>query len=248
MQPDADLEAARIKAIQDNAERLGLTWRLRVAKVSPTPAATPNAAAVTIDGDSESIPAVSMIGPLFGDQRVYVITSPPAGNHIVGLVDAELPPYIMDANQTGTGLAATSAGGVEAAIASANYAVEPTFVFPPGYVFELLLSGLLVSDNNTDIVNIRGRKGAQTTTGTLLASHQMITNGGTSGIAFNFISHFVNSGAEAVSTKLSMSIIRVAGTGAVYLFGPSPAGLTVRVIRMGPISRLPGLAAIAPSV
>ncbi len=85
---DAGLEMARIKAIQDNAQRLGLTWQLRLATVLPNTTGTANSSPVVMDGDTAAIDAVSMIGPLQGGMRVYVITSPPAGNHIVGMADA----------------------------------------------------------------------------------------------------------------------------------------------------------------
>ena len=85
-QPDSETgdEVARIKAIQDNAERLGLTWGLRPATV------TSNADPVMAryDGDGETIAMVSMIGVLNVGQRVYAIRVPPSGNYIVGAVAA----------------------------------------------------------------------------------------------------------------------------------------------------------------
>ncbi|HET6482261.1 MAG TPA: hypothetical protein VFG35_19820 [Actinoplanes sp.] len=100
MQPDVPtdtgVEVARIKALQDNAQRLGLTWQLRPATVvsGPNPA-TANRVTIVMDGDVGSTPApieaVSMIGPLAFGMRVYVIISPPAGNHVVGLVDGQPP-------------------------------------------------------------------------------------------------------------------------------------------------------------
>jgi hypothetical protein len=91
MQPDAsagsDLEAVRIKALQDNAGRLGLTWDLRTATV--VQGLDANAALIVFDGDGnpEGIQAVSMVGPLLAGQRVYAITSPPSANHVVGVVE-----------------------------------------------------------------------------------------------------------------------------------------------------------------
>lgn len=91
MQPESSggLEVARLQAVADNADRLGLVWQLRLATVQAAPVATTDAATIIIDADTEPIQAKSMVGPLQVGMRVWVITSPPAGNHIVGLVDGK---------------------------------------------------------------------------------------------------------------------------------------------------------------
>lgn len=69
-----------VQAVQDNAERLGLTWRRRRATItSPDPTGI-------IDADTEPIAMTSLIGNVRPGQRVYVDTVPPSGNFIVGLV------------------------------------------------------------------------------------------------------------------------------------------------------------------
>lgn len=74
----ADQAAATASAIADNAERLGLIWRLR-------PATVIDATTLTVDGDTEPIAWTdSLIGPAAPDQRVWVATVPPSGNYIVG--------------------------------------------------------------------------------------------------------------------------------------------------------------------
>ncbi len=82
-QPDTESgdEVARVKAIQDNADRLGLTWGLRPATVT---SADPVQA--RYDGDSEAIGMVSMVGVVAVGQRVYAIRVPPSGNYIAGVV------------------------------------------------------------------------------------------------------------------------------------------------------------------
>ncbi len=74
----ADQAAATASAIVENADALGLTWRLR-------PATIVAGAQMVVDGDTESIDWTdTLIGPVQRDQRVWVITVPPSGNYIVG--------------------------------------------------------------------------------------------------------------------------------------------------------------------
>jgi hypothetical protein len=77
--------AATASAIVDNANALGLTWRLRPATVAVN-------SQIVVDGDSEPIDWTdTLIGPVLVGQRVWVITVPPSGNYIIGFVDALAP-------------------------------------------------------------------------------------------------------------------------------------------------------------
>lgn len=76
-----------------NANRLGLTWRLRLGTV--TEAVLTGSPQVRLDGDDVSIPVVSMVGPVALDARVYVIIVPPAGNFIIGTVMGFQPLQIL---------------------------------------------------------------------------------------------------------------------------------------------------------
>ena len=87
MNPDQqapELISVGAQAVVANANRLGLTWQLRLARV--TEGDDPFAVSALYDGDSTEIDMVSMIGALLPDTRVYVIQVPPAGNFIVGLI------------------------------------------------------------------------------------------------------------------------------------------------------------------
>lgn len=79
-----DLVGVGVQALADNADRLGLTWQLRLGTLvergaSPT---------VHMDGDDDStvIGAVPMAGNPGIGQRVYVILAPPGGAFLVGQV------------------------------------------------------------------------------------------------------------------------------------------------------------------
>lgn len=70
------------EAVLERMTRLGLIWRLRPGRVASVGA--DGTVRVLHDGDSEPIPVVSMVGPVAVGARVFVVKSPPAGNHIVG--------------------------------------------------------------------------------------------------------------------------------------------------------------------
>jgi hypothetical protein len=89
----ADLFGIGAQTIVENALRLGLIWRMRMGTV--TSVSTSGEAEVRLDADDLSIPVVSMIGFVNEDDRVYVITVPPAGNFMVGAALASRPMEIV---------------------------------------------------------------------------------------------------------------------------------------------------------
>lgn len=84
-QPGADTTAT-VQAIKDNAQRLGLTWQIQYATV--TDGSSAGAIIVTFDGDALSVPtpAVSLVGVLADGQRVAVLTTPPDGAYVIGIL------------------------------------------------------------------------------------------------------------------------------------------------------------------
>jgi hypothetical protein len=78
--PSAPQAQATMQAVAENAQRLGLTWQMRLATVV-APGTFPTA---IYDGDTVPISMTSMIGAVYAGQRVWVIQVPPSGNYIVG--------------------------------------------------------------------------------------------------------------------------------------------------------------------
>lgn len=76
-----------VKAVTENANRLGLTWDLRPATISQVDSTT--GITVTVDGDATPIGATSMVGGVVQGQRVYVLLIPPGGVFIVGWAGTE---------------------------------------------------------------------------------------------------------------------------------------------------------------
>jgi hypothetical protein len=87
--PAGDIPVKAIaEAVLQRARRTGLLWRLRPATVTSTAA---GAVRVRLDGDTSTIRATSMIGPVADGARVMVLITPPAGQHIVGWAGTPAP-------------------------------------------------------------------------------------------------------------------------------------------------------------
>jgi hypothetical protein len=104
--PAASLIGLGAQALIDNAKRLGLTWQLRLATVIEGISA--NQLLVRLDGDETSITAVSMIGFVSANRRVYVISVPPSGNFVVGWISGNFPQRVATTTRTTAGLGFTT--------------------------------------------------------------------------------------------------------------------------------------------
>lgn len=83
---DSPADAATVQLVRSivwNAERLGLIWKLRPGTIST--AASDGSSRVILDGTSQPIRCMSLLGPMMVGTRVVTILSPPAGCHVVGL-------------------------------------------------------------------------------------------------------------------------------------------------------------------
>jgi len=72
-----------VRSITENADRLGLVWKLRPGTITTSaPNGTPR---VIIDGSTQPIRCMSLLGPMMVGTRVITVLSPPAGCHVIGL-------------------------------------------------------------------------------------------------------------------------------------------------------------------
>lgn len=242
----AETAEATAAAVAERGKSLGLTWGLRLATV--VDGTNPQAVLATYDGDDTPIDMVSMIGTLPASARVYAMQVPPGGNFIIA--DTGAPAGFLAANTTNNGTVATGTG-TEQAVPSANWDNEPTFVFPPGRMFEVnVVGGAFNSLGTAQAANIRVREGAQTIVGTVLGTWEHISPAGYLGaaISFTYITYIKNSRTSVVSTKLSLTIQRILGAGSYSLYGDATVPLAVAVKDIGLITRHPELADIAVSV
>ena len=100
-----DLIGIGAQSIVDRAKPLGLTWTRRMATVVDA-ITDPANTIILFDGDSINTTAVSMVGALPPDTRVYVDMVPPAANFITGLVADNLNPIFFGAISYNAALAA----------------------------------------------------------------------------------------------------------------------------------------------
>lgn len=89
-----------VQQVVSEANRLGLTWTIKLATVVAS-SLTGGLAVVVVDGDTVPIRVSSMVGVPPAGARVYVICTPPAGNYIVGY--AYRPGKVITDSQWATG-------------------------------------------------------------------------------------------------------------------------------------------------
>lgn len=83
-----DLTTASVAALVRNANRLGLTWDLRLATVTQPPTASDPQILAVCDGDSEPLAMTPLTGAYFPTgSRVWTLRIPPSGNYIIGPTD-----------------------------------------------------------------------------------------------------------------------------------------------------------------
>lgn len=71
-----------IRSIIENADRLGLVWKLRPGTVASTSATVMQ---VILDGSTVPIRCVSLLGPMMVGTRVMTVLTPPSGCHVIGM-------------------------------------------------------------------------------------------------------------------------------------------------------------------
>lgn len=83
--PGSDLAVlGAVQEVKANAENLDLKWGLRAARVDDASGPSPQ---IILDGDTNPIPGISLIGDVFANSRVWTITIPPSGTYIVGFAN-----------------------------------------------------------------------------------------------------------------------------------------------------------------
>ena len=167
----------------------------------------------------------------------------------LGAVD-DAPETLRQAMAATTGTLVTSVAG-EIAVPSNMWAVggtnhESTFILPTGHLYQVTISGAILPSGSPGTCGIRVRKGAATITGTQLISFEKDYAGG-GGIEVGHVGYFKNTSGATVSTKLSLTIARIAAIN-VALFGDVTRPMSVEVLDIGSVAAVPALAAIAPSV
>jgi hypothetical protein len=92
------------QSIVDRSKSLGLVWTRRLATVND--GSDPASCVITFDNDTVPVTAVSMVGPLPLDARVYVDMVPPSGNFIVGVAITNGAPWFLGSTSLNNAIAA----------------------------------------------------------------------------------------------------------------------------------------------
>ena len=83
-----ELTTASVAALVRNADRLGLTWDLRLATVTQPATSTDPRIFAVCDGDTEPLVMTPLIGGYFPTgSRIWTLRIPPGGNYIIGATD-----------------------------------------------------------------------------------------------------------------------------------------------------------------
>jgi hypothetical protein len=223
----ANDEAARILAVQENSRRLGLTWQLAIGTVS-----TADPITVTLDGDTEAIGMVSMIGAVTVGQRVYVDVVPPSGNFICGV--AALVPAVGSVVSYVAARADAGPVTVEVPVFTA-----PAYTFLAGQVYRATWYGDTSSSASNATALYRVRPGTVAGTIVNVSAYQMAVTAGFSqwcGAAWHF--------AFTVDTTVSMLLTLQGFGGTVTMLGNFDQTRYLEIVYAGPAALYPAVKTI----
>lgn len=110
-QPDVGSLGVDPAEIISGVERLHASWGLRYATIRSV---TSDFSAVGIyHGDSvNEVPFISLVGPLFPEQRVAALFIPPSGNYVISVLSGFTPTKLIDFVETNVA-ATDTIGGAE---------------------------------------------------------------------------------------------------------------------------------------
>lgn len=228
--PSTDLLTTPALALASDADRLGLTWKLRPATVMD--GGDPTGILLQIDGDTVPMNGYSLIGPLQVGARVMCALVPPSGTYIVGYVGAAGTETVAGAratDTTGIGIIATTSGTTELdipdlAITNATLAQGNLYSF----------QGTIAINGGGGSSSFLFRWRARTAlTGSVVASFIYLPNG----TGFNdtkvFDATYAPGGSSTTSYHLSVQ--RVAGAANLSIYGTESSKFQshARITRLG---------------
>jgi len=153
-----ELVGVGAQSLVDRSKSLGLVWTRRLATVIGA-ATDPANVSIMFDADTINTTAVSMLGQLPANTRVYVDMVPPAANFIVGLATQEVNSTFLGASSTNSNFAA----GTTTSATYVDLPGPPTVTIAKAYtdtrLFIALTATLTSTLANTSVrfaVNIAG--------------------------------------------------------------------------------------------
>jgi hypothetical protein len=251
MQPDSTAagsdEVARVQAIRDNADRLGLIWNRVPATITSS-----EPLLGILDNDTEPIGLVSMIGPCFIGQRVYVDNVPPSGHFVSGFVDFFGGAVYAGPVTPGTLVASTT--GTEAAVPTNQWLpsgnnIQPRLQVPPNFIARVtLVIGMFLGTATPSQSIIRIRKTTPTpTTGTIYCGWREEMDL-TTVKSVKLIGYVQNPGETTSDQIVAVTIQQAAGSATQSLYADTTLPMFLEVEPIGLVSLNPALAAAAVNV
>ncbi len=215
-----------IKAVKDNATRLGLTWQLVYGTVKD--GSDPDKVTVLFDGDTSSLaaPTVSLVGPCLTGSRVAVLTVPPAGNYILAQLGSAFKLIKWGSRSTNS----TASSGLQGVLRLDNIPIIA------GHKYLIHTSALLMlSSVSGDVATAQitaSTSGPATTASTTIA--RATTSDLTIASATTGPISFIYEAASGTSGMLSLLLMsgRLSGTGNISINGSSTP-LQIHVYHIG---------------
>lgn len=197
-----------------------------------------------VGGTLQALAAATVAGNL------TVVGTSEAANYTLGA--ASLPRFYFAPTYCNAGGLIATSTGTEVAVPSASWTAEPTYAFLAGRLYAIKVQfNPNWSGSGLGWGHFKIRKGAASTSGTILGAAYIDV---AAGFADNGHSHFEtffikNTSGSTVSTKLSMTVDHLGGTGNMSVYGGEAAGPTYILPRdAGAVADNSGLAAMAVEV
>lgn len=191
------------------ARRLGLTWSLRPATVVDVTYITLGAyePRVQMDGDvlNAAIAVVSLAGPVAVGMRVMVMSVPPVGNYVIGVISVGALQRLEIGARASHGTTITTTETVMETFTS--------FAALPGAAYRLSVNGALLAATTT-FTQFKLRK--TNTAGQILSSAPWFTGQGIVPANMLHDAVFRNTGTTTVTSNLVLTAVTLSATSTWY--------------------------------
>lgn len=191
------------------ARRLGLIWSLRPATVVNTTYVTLGAYEPRVQMDADvltaAIPVVSLAGPVAVGMRVMVMTVPPLGYYIIGIIGVSATQRFEIGSHTSHGTTITTTETVMETFTR--------FSALPGAAYRFSVNGALLAATTT-FTQFKLRK--TNTAGQILSTAPWFTGQGIVPANMFHESFFRNTGTTTVTSNLVLTAVTLASTSTWY--------------------------------
>lgn len=230
------------KELVNRSQDLGISWGLRQATVTTAGAGT--AVKVVVDGDNIAIPVNSTLPQVDVGDRVYIMTTPPGGNILIGHVNSPGNVFVpstgyIDIDGTsgirGVRGFAASTGVGNVTTVKANF-LSTAVSWVQNHVYEITFSGSVILSTSTNVCGFTlSNNGSD-----FYGAGAFGPSGATPAVSFHHSQIFVRSGATASQTLALTAQIFSAGTGTLQHSGTQR--YTMRVVDIGLLTDFPNYA------